>query len=492
MVLAAIALAPQSQTTRQTAYPISMTNRETDARVPAVEFDDARLEVDPETGRLRDSRGRDVVMRGINSGGRSKWEPYVPFPVPASPSADEVERRARDYFRRVADWGLDTVRLPFSWEALEPRRGEYDESYRDRYGAMIDAAWAFDLRVIVDFHQDIFAAPFCGDGFPRWAVPEKWRGPDRRNHRGWFFKYAFDPGVREAFERFWNDEDDLRTAFESMWISMAETFADHPAVVGFEPMNEPGWGETDDIGAWKREVLVPFYDDIASSIHSVAPDALVFYDPPGVDALYPLVASHPRLEGSNAVFAPHYYDNGIIHGGGWSGSRPWPVMERFADFREESRTPVLVGEFGVGAGAHRACEWLERLLDAMDFHRISATIWHYSDTRERWNEEDLNVVDDDGEERPVIETYARPWLRAVAGRHADFEWDPERGRGRAEWLSTGGISEIRVPNRPSDPEPGRLRSRGRQTRHTWDPDRGEIRVAAPEGALAEVTFEWRR
>lgn len=457
--------------------------------VPPVEQKDARLQVDPTTGRLRDARGRDVVLRGVNTGGRSKWAPFVPFPVPESPTPEEVERRATDYFGRVRDWGLDTVRLPFSWEALEPVRGTYDESYRARYEAMVDAAWSHGLRVIVDFHQDIFAAPFCGDGFPPWAVPERYRGPGRRDHAGWFFKYAFDPGVRESFERFWRGADDLRDAFESMWVSMAETFADHPGVVGFEPMNEPGWGTTDDIEAWKREVLEPFYSEVASTIQSAAPDALVFYDPPGVDALYPMVASHLRPEGSGLVFAPHYYDDGIIHGGGWSGSKPGPVMERFAEFRGESGVPVFIGEFGVGHGAHRARVWLERLLDALDRHRLSATIWEFSETREKWNREDLNLVGPDGEPRRVLETYARPWMRAVAGTHADFEWDPERRRGWAEWISTGGVTEIRIPDRPTELEVRRLESAGRGTRHTWDPDRGEIRVAAPDGTLAELEFE---
>jgi len=457
--------------------------------VAPVELEDARLEVDGESGRLRDARGRDVVLRGINTGGRSKWSPFLPFSVSDSPDLEEIDRRARAYFGRVAEWGLDTVRLPFSWEALEPERGEYDEGYRRRYATLVDAAWQRDLRVVVDFHQDVFAAPFCGDGFPRWTVPERWRRRPRRDHVGWFFKYAYDPGVRRSFERFWRDADGLRNAYESMWISMAETFADHPGVVGFEPINEPGWGERADIEAWKRDVLTPFYSEIAESIHSVVPDALVFYDPPGVDALYPTAASHPVPEGDNLVYAPHYYDNGIIHGGGWSGSRPAAVAEEFATARERTGHPIFIGEFGVGHGAHRGCEWLRRLVDALDFHRLSATIWEYSATDERWNEEDLNVVGPEGDPRPALETYARPWLRAVAGTRPDFEWDDDRQRGRASWLCSGGTSEIRLPRGPGAPEVDRIRSKGRRVRHTWDPARGEIRVAAPEGSLVEVVFE---
>ncbi|MFB6265436.1 MAG: cellulase family glycosylhydrolase [Bradymonadaceae bacterium] len=461
-------------------------NRDTSDRVPPVECGDAKLEVESDSGRLLDARGRRVVMRGINTGGRSKWRPFLPFPVPASPSPEEVERRARPFFERVVEWGLDTVRLPFSWEALEPVRGEYDEAYRRRYRAMVDAAWSLGLRVIVDFHQDVFAAPFCGDGFPHWAVRQDRRAPARRDHQGWFTQYVFDRDVREAFERFWNDEDGLREAFVRMWTSMAEAFGDHPGVVGFEPMNEPGWGETWDVERWKRETLAPFYEEIHSVLRRAAPDALVFYTPPGIDALYPREAYDPPPPGEGAVFAPHIYDDGLVRGGGWSRRPPEPALADFAEFRSTHGTPVLLGEFGVQHGAEGGTEWLRRVADALDQHRLSATLWEYSDSHEQWNDEDLNVIDRNGQMRPALEAYARPWLRAVAGDHDDFQWLPDRSLARAEWLSTGGVSEIRIPDRLGPPR--NVEVAGRGTRHTWDAERGELRIYAPDDALVDVEF----
>lgn len=457
--------------------------------VPPVDLEDARLEVDPETGRFRDRRNREVVLRGINTGGRSKWSPYLPFELRGTSTLAEIESRATDFFRRVAQWGLDTVRLPFSWEALEPQRGQYDEAYRARYRTLLDAAWSVGLRVIVDFHQDIFASPFCGDGFPLWAVPEEERGPARRDHPGWFFKYAFDPGVRRSFERFWTNEEGLRDAFLEMWASMAETLGDHPAVVGFEPINEPGWGDVSDIEAWKRDVLTPFYSEVHTILREIAPDVLVFYDAPGVDALYPRAASIIRPTGEGFIFAPHYYDNGIIHGGGWSGGRPGPVVDHFADFRAKHSTPVLVGEFGVGHGAHRGMEWLERLVDALDHHHLSATLWECSETNEKWNGEDLNVLEPDGSERAILDTYARPWLRAVAGTRPTFQWSTRQNRGRASWLSDGGVTEIRVPRRLAERPPKRIEVEGRGTAHTWDGRRQELRIRSEPNTLVDVEFE---
>ena len=48
--------------------------------IAALSRSSARLQVDVD-GTLRDEHGRDVQLRGVNAGGRSKWSPFVPFPI---------------------------------------------------------------------------------------------------------------------------------------------------------------------------------------------------------------------------------------------------------------------------------------------------------------------------------------------------------------------------------------------------------------------------
>ena len=458
--------------------------------IPPVELSDRRLRVDPEQGVLRDSAGREVVMRGINVGGRSKWAPFLPFPMDPGASLEQVRSSADEHFARLPGWGLDTVRLVFSWEALEPSEGQIDEAYLDRYEAMVDAAHAHGIRVIVDFHQDIYASPFCGDGFPPWTLPEDQQGPPRHDCEYWFLKYISDDGVKEAFDRFWSDETGVKTAFKEMWTVMVNRFKDHPAVVGFEVINEPGWGSAQDVDAFKRDVLTPFHTEMAAHIRSLAPDSLVFYDNPGIDALMPMDANHYRPEGEGLVFAPHQYDQNLIGGKEWTGASPDPGLDRLAEFRDRERTPILLGEFGVAQGGEGGDGWLGQFMDAMDRHRFSATLWEYSRNEELWNMEDLSVVDVDGSERAVLDAYVRPWLRAVAGSEASFSWDPETGKAEASWEADAhGVTEIVIPRRlfPDGPAGVEVKTEG-QVCHFWDAGRGELRIESLTAGSIQVTF----
>jgi endoglycosylceramidase len=259
-------------------------------------------------------------------------------------------------------------------------------------------------------------------------------------------------------------------------------------VVGFEIRNEPGWGSASDIDAWRRDVLTPFHERLAKHLQGLAPDVLVFYDATGVDA----VVADPqrdRPEGEGLVFAPHLYDFGLLSGGGFGGLQPEPPIENLSKWRDKEKTPVLLGEFGVGGEPSEAgADWLDRLMDAVDADRHSATLWEYSVSSELWNGEDLSVVDAAGKERSVLDAYVRPWLRAVAGTGSTFTWDREAGRATAKWTSDGGVTELVVPARLFPEGPQGLEVKGDSACHTFDPERGELRIVAPDGVEVEVTF----
>jgi endoglycosylceramidase len=76
---------------------------------------DWRLQADGTV--LRDSLGRVVFLRGVNAGERSKMAPYVPFDY----TQEQFATALTSYMDRAASWGIDAMRVPFVWAALEPR-----------------------------------------------------------------------------------------------------------------------------------------------------------------------------------------------------------------------------------------------------------------------------------------------------------------------------------------------------------------------------------
>lgn len=451
----------------------------------------ARLSVD-EAGRLRDEHGRDILLRGVNTGGRSKYAPFVPFPIDPEVDLTGFTAAADEFYARLPAWGVDVVRMPFSWEALEPTEGTYDERYLDRYEAMIDVAWSHGIAVIVDFHQDIYASPFCGDGFPPWTLPGD-PGPPRHDCDNWGYKYLTDPDVRGAFDRFWADENGIQAKFFAMWDAMIDRVGDHPGVLGLEILNEPGWGTAPDIGEWKQTTLLPFWNAaIARMRDRAGDDLLILFDDTGIDALSFEPVVHLRPEGDNLMHAPHMYDGGLINGMAWAGSEPMPILAEIAAFSADNGLAVLLGEFGYGGESPSGGpEWLTRTYDSLDALRLNSTQWELSQNAEPWNFEDLSMITADGEERPVVDVFVRPRLRALAGADATFTW--QDGRLTARWTGDGGISEVVIPARlfpdgPSDLSLGTV-SGPDGACLTHDRERGELRVMVPAGAAVELTLE---
>src|SRR4030095_8026573 len=84
-------------------------------------LDGRRLHV--EEGRLRDQRGREVTLRGVNARVQGVFD--VTFddgrqPLEAIPVFDAGDAE------RMRAFGFNLLRLPISWSALEPSPGSYD------------------------------------------------------------------------------------------------------------------------------------------------------------------------------------------------------------------------------------------------------------------------------------------------------------------------------------------------------------------------------
>ncbi|WP_152392930.1 cellulase family glycosylhydrolase [Paenibacillus guangzhouensis] len=173
-----------------------------------------------------DQEGRQVILHGINM--VCKEGNYIG-------AWDEKD------FRKLKEWGFNVIRLGIIWDGVEPEPGKYDDEYLSAIEKFVEYAANQGLWVFLDMHQDLYGVDY-GDGAPQWATLSD--GAPHVTGEVWSDAYLISPAVQRAFDHFWNNapaEDGigLQDHYAAAWRHVAERFADHPAVIGYDLMNEP-------------------------------------------------------------------------------------------------------------------------------------------------------------------------------------------------------------------------------------------------------------
>jgi endoglycosylceramidase len=179
-------------------------------------------------------------------------------------------------------------------------------------------------------------------------------------------------------------------------------------VIGFEPMNEPGWGSAEP-GTFEATTLTPFYSQMVATMRAAAPSSLVFIDTIGLDG-FSMMTSLGRPTGDGVVFAPHFYPLGN------NVDAVQDRMKSWADVGKQWNVPTFVGEFGTAQNdAPASADYMSAHFAALDALGIHGTEWEYSVASENWNFETFGLVAADGTERAIAAAVIRPFARAVAG-----------------------------------------------------------------------------
>ena len=125
----------------------------------------AKITIDTATRTFRDEVGRARIFHGQNV--VVKLPGYIPtqgdFDYQMSLNDQDLE-----YLR---DWGTKIIRLGVMWEAVETAPGVYDTVYLDQIDALITKIGTYDIKVMVDNHQDLFSRKLCGEGVPAFYTP---------------------------------------------------------------------------------------------------------------------------------------------------------------------------------------------------------------------------------------------------------------------------------------------------------------------------------
>lgn len=378
--------------------------------------------------RLTDDRGRVLTLRGWNVEDKTHR---------GDQALSAITER---HFRDLRAQGFNFARLLVFWDDLEPVRGRYSEAYLRKIERILGWAEKYRIQVLIDAHQDVFGPAFGHRGIPAWATRTDGL-PFTPHPDDWFAEY-FEPAVQRAFTHLYEDAD-LRRAQARMWQVLAGRFDGHPAVLGYDLINEPmgELREGEDLPAAarriEREQLTAMYNRLADAVRSADDDSWIFVEPtPIVGEGVPTGLG--RIEDPKVVYAPHFYNAAMEAGADHDPSAGWIEAYEAAvtEYPAEHGVPVVVGEWGPLNNALPNMPLFYR--DALaSLNRYSSGwagyVWCYGGG--------YCAVDDEGRFRTNKEQTAAPYAAAVAGRIAADAYDPASGTYRLRYRA--------VPQRPS-------------------------------------------
>lgn len=380
---------------------------------------------------ITDAGGRALILRGMNMSGSAKSDPL------RSPNLTDA-----DITRVSHHYGFDFARYLVLWDALEPEAGKIDMAYVDRIATDVKRLGDAGVRVMLDLHQDVYAAQFCCDGAPAWAVRDD--GQPFELQKTWSFNY-FQPAVTRAFDNFWDakgKDADLQEHYAAVWKALATRFAGDPHLIGYDLINEPYAGSdfealevlsrvTPEDGGKSRifdeTKLGPFYQRMIDAIRTVDADHWIFVEPRygapgnGSPSFLP-VLKDPRAGELRIVQAPHLYSTS---GEAFGYAPDDPTVSFWEQERTKERAaqrgPLLMGEWWAYSWTQaNARPFAEGLLAMADRMEIGWAYWSYGSGPP----ESAHLFADDGTDNPAADVVVRPYPRVIAGEPMGWSFDP--------------------------------------------------------------------
>lgn len=422
----------------------------------------------PAVPRLTDDLGRVLTLRGWNVEDKTHR---------GEQALSAITER---HFRDLRAQGFGFARLLVFWDDLEPVRGRYSERYLDRIERILDWARKYRVQVVIDAHQDVFGPAFGHRGIPAWATRTDGL-PFTPHPDDWFAEY-FEPAVQRAFTHLYEDAD-LRRAQARMWRVLAERFGGHPAVLGYDLVNEPmgELREGEDLATAARRIerdqLTPMYNRLADAVRSVDDDSRLFVEPtPIVGEGVPTGLG--RIHDPKVVYAPHFYNAAMEAGADYDPAAGWIESYEAAvtEYPRRYGVPVVVGEWGpLNTSLPNMGRFYRDALASMGRYGSgwAGYVWCYGGG--------YCALDESGRFRVNKERTVAPYAPAVAGAVREDRWDAERGMYRLEYEARGAHpTELSLP--PAE--------RGWRVTVTGGVRIGD-RVFARPGALVEVRVNRR-
>jgi len=288
------------------------------------------------SARIVDAAGNPVRLAGVNWGGAHQ-DGLVPAGL------DKLHRD--EIARRIVGWGLNHVRLTFALGTFVNNDGSLRTRPADtaRLAANPDLAGLTPRAVYQAVTESLTAAglaviPNCHLLYPGWCCSD-----------------ADCNGL-------WYNDNWPSSTFTSTWLMVAQRFAGHPLVVGYDLKNEPRpatisgtkvtptWG-TGNTGAHPTD-FQQLYGNTASRMRAADPAKLFFCE--GLNYAADLTRAGARpVTGGNVVYSMHDYS--WFHPSGQSQADYFASMDSHGGYLvTQGIAPLWIGEFGIDTGTRAA------------------------------------------------------------------------------------------------------------------------------------------
>jgi endoglucanase len=306
--------------------------------------------------------GTPVILQGVNWFGM-ETATHAPHGL--------WSRDYRDMLAQIAGLGFNTIRLPFSLEALQSNstngidygsgrnkelQGRTPQQVMD---AIITAAGDYGLMIILDNHSQ------ADDGF----MYDLWYGQNGFTETDWI----------------------------NTWKQLATRYRDTKNVIGFDLKNEPHGSATWGDGAatdWRRAA-----ERAGNAALAIAPSKLIIVE--GIEGPAPGqqldrhwwggnlegAASHPvRLDIANRlVYSPHEYGPGVHDQPWFSDPNMADILTQrwdtgFGYLHDSNTAPILIGEFGaknVGTDTTEG-RWIRQFANYLADNGMHWTYWSWN------------------------------------------------------------------------------------------------------------------
>ena len=373
---------------------------------------------------VKDKHGRSLILHGVNANADAKSDPLrVGWP------------EEQDYADLSQKWGFNFVRYLVLWDGIEPEKGKYDTAYFSRIRERLDWCQKYNLKVVLDMHQDLYALRYGGDGAPDWAIIDD--GEPFEMQQPWELNYR-QPAVVASINNFWDTtrgHGELQEHYIKAFVEMVKEFKNHPAVIGYDLYNEPTMA-TAEMFSFEEKYLAPFYDKLIKAIRKEDNDNWIFFEPTALGPNQGLKSGLGKIKDyrkgeQRLVYFPHLYTIDLDVIGKYIG---FPV---FIDFWASSRnieikkqkTPLMVGEFGLNLTKPGALDYLKKSMKMFDEITSGWAYWAYM-KKDTWspfhNEKWSPFAGNDSPHKIAVSILTRPYPYCVAGHPVSYGFDEDK------------------------------------------------------------------